>query len=297
MIIDKSRDSVGVIGLGIMGGAFARNMLRDGWRVAGTDIDQTRCAELARDGVTICPSATAVAQACPVVLTSLPTPQALATVAAELVSADLPARVFVELSTFTLDDKQAYERTLAAKGHTVLDCPVSGTGAQAAGRDLIIYASGDAGVIDGLAELFASFSRGLYSVGGYGNGSRMKYVANHLVAIHNVASAEALLLAEKAGLDLDIVLDCIGNGAGTSRMFEMRGPMMAADSYKPASMKMVNWMKDMSVIGAYARQLGSPTPLFDATVPIYEKAMAQGRREEDTASVFGVMAGRPVKPS
>ena len=123
----------------------------------------------------------------------------------------------------------------------------------------------------------------------------MKFIANHLVAIHNVATAEALIMAERAGLDLPTVVRCIGDGAGSSRMLQMRGPLMAESRYTPATMKMVNWMKDMDAIGGFARGLGAPTPLFDATRPIYDKAMAEGRTEEDTAAVFAVMGGKGGK--
>lgn len=179
---------------------------------------------------------------------------------------------------------------MSAAGHSVLDCPVSGTGAQAENRDLVLYPSGDRKVIASLKEVFAGFTRGWYDVGAYGNGSRMKFIANHLVAIHNVASAEAMLLAERAGLDLNTVVACIGDGAGASRMFQMRAPLMADGRYVPATMKMINWMKDMDAIGGFARDVGSPTPLFDATRPIYEAAIAEGRLEEDTAAVFPVLA-------
>jgi L-threonate 2-dehydrogenase len=123
----------------------------------------------------------------------------------------------------------------------------------------------------------------------------MKYIANHLVAIHNVASAEAMILAEKAGLDLDVVTKCIGDGAGASRMFQMRAPLMTHGNYKPATMKMSIWKKDMETIGAFAKSLGVATPIFDATKPIYDKGLAEGRDDEDTAAVFSVMGGKGKK--
>lgn len=295
MSIAKDRDQVGIIGLGIMGGAFARNLVASGWRVIGFDVSAGRCVELEAAGVTIAANAADVARQASVVMTSLPYVKALDTVAAELAGAGLEPKVILEMSTFPLDDKLRFEKTLSAAGHTVLDCPVSGTGAQAAVKDLVLYPSGDSAAIASLGDMFAGFTRGAYDCGAFGNGSRMKFIANHLVAIHNVATAEAMLMAEKAGLELDTVVRCIGDGAGSSRMLQMRAPLMAEDRYKPATMKMVNWMKDMDAIGGFARALDTPTPLFDATRPIYEKAMAQGRDEEDTAAVFAVMGGKGKK--
>ncbi len=247
---------------------------------------------LADKGVAIAAGAQDVAARSAVVMTSLPTLKALRAVAAELAGHTAHTRIVMEMSTVPLADKLAFGDIVAKAGHTVIDCPVSGTGAQAAVRDLILYPSGDSAAIASLADMFAGFSRGWYDVGAYGNGTRMKFLANHLVAIHNVATAEALLLAEKAGLDLDTVVECIGNGAGASRMFQMRGPLMAHAAYTPATMKMVNWMKDMDAIEGFARDLGVATPMFDLTRPLYEKAMADGRDDEDTAAVFAAIGGK-----
>jgi 3-hydroxyisobutyrate dehydrogenase-like beta-hydroxyacid dehydrogenase len=171
----------------------------------------------------------------------------------------------------------------------MLDCPVSGTGAQAKVKDLVIYASGERNAIRRLRSLFAAFARSTHDLGAFGNGSRMKYVANLLVAINNVASAEAMVLGLKAGLDARTIFDMVRMGAANSRVFELRAPMMVTDRYDHPSMKVMLWQKDMSVIGAFARELGCPTPLFDATVPIYDRALRTGHAEHDTASVCAVL--------
>ena len=108
----------------------------------------------------------------------------------------------------------------------MLDCPLSGTGAQARTKDLVVYASGDAQAIQGLMPVFADFSRQAHDLGAFGNGMKMKFVANLLVAIHNVASAEAMVLGMKAGLDPAQIFKLIQSGAGNSRVFELRAPMM-----------------------------------------------------------------------
>ena len=292
MSITKSKDTVGIVGLGIMGGAFAKNLAAAGWSIVGYDVSKDRCAEMAKLGVTIAPSVAAVVEQAAVVMTSLPSLKAIDQVAAEIAAAKAPPRIVMEMSTIPLEDKERFGKTVSAAGHTPIDCPVSGTGAQAETKDLVLYPSGDTKAIAELAAMIADFTRGYYDVGAYGNGSKMKYIANHLVAIHNVASAEAMILAEKAGLDLDVVTKCIGDGAGASRMFQMRAPLMTHGNYKPATMKMVIWKKDMETIGAFAKNLGVATPIFDATKPIYDKGLAQGRDDEDTAAVFSVMGGK-----
>ena len=281
--------TVGIIGLGIMGGAIARNLVERGWAVVGFDTEPARRSELALAGVTIVDGAIAVASRASVIMTSLPNADAAHAVATEIASCGQPARDVIELSTFTIADKMRFKSILEAAGHIALDCPLSGTGAQAAVRDLVVYASGDTTAIARCTELFADFAKQSADLGDYGNGSRMKFVANHLVAIHNVASAEAMLLAERAGLDLKQVIEMIAPGAGGSRMFQMRAPMMANRLYEPATMRISTWKKDMAIIAEFAGELGCETPLFTMTQPVYTQAMAMGLGNQDTAAVFEVL--------
>ena len=272
-----------------MGGSYAKNLAAAGWQVKGYDISAQAKRAATRAGVEIAADVATLAAAVPTIITSLPSPAALDATVAALTAAKLPPRVIIETSTFTLDDKERAERALSKAGHVVLDCPVSGTGSQAAVKDIAVYASGDTRAIGKLRPLFADFSRVAFDVGPFGNGSRMKYVANLLVTIHNVASAEAIVLGMKSGLDPQMVYDLISAGVGKSRVFEVRGPMMVKNDYKNVSMSVKLYHKDISVIGDHATKLGVPTPLFDASLPIYASAMSLGYGGQDTASVCAVL--------
>jgi L-threonate 2-dehydrogenase len=284
-----AKGTVGIVGLGIMGGAFAQNLVKAGWRVIGYDIDAARCRALAKAGVEITHDARELAAKAPTIITSLPKPAALDATVKAILAAKTAPRVIVEASTFTIDDKVRAERALRKGGHIMLDCPMSGTGAQAKVKDLVAYASGDSKTIRKLRPLFAGFTRAMHDLGAFGNGSRMKYVANLLVAINNVASAEAMVLGLKAGLDPQVIFEMVTAGAGNSRVFELRAPMMVKDRYDDASMKISVWQKDMDVIGQFARQIGVRTPMFDAAAPVYTKAMRSGHAEHDTAAVCAVL--------
>ena len=285
----KTKGTVGVIGLGIMGGSFAKNLVAAGWRVIGYDISAAARREAQRAGVELTNSAAEVAAAAPIILTSLPKPQALMDTARKIAAAKLKGKIVAEMSTFTISDKEKAERVLRKAGHTVIDCPVSGTGSQAKNRDLVFYASGDSKAIARLRPVLMGFGRHTFDVGEFGNGSRMKYVANLLVAINNVASAEAMVLGMKAGLDPQMIVDLITAGAGNSRVFELRAPMMAKGRYDDVTMKISVWDKDMHVIGDYARKIRVPTPIFNATKGIYLKAMKSGFGNSDTAAVCAVL--------
>ena len=280
---------VGVIGLGIMGGSFATNLVAAGWRVVGYDIAPDRRRAMARAGVELAADAADVVRKAKIIITSLPNPKALAATVAAIIKAKVPRRVIVEASTFTLEDKSRAEAALRKAGHVMLDCPMSGTGAQAKVRDLVVYASGGSAEIKKLKPVFAGFTRAVHDVGAFGNGSRMKYVANLLVAIHNVASAEAMVLGMKSGLPPQLIFDLIKTGAGNSRVFELRAPMMVKNNYDEATMKMSVWQKDMDVIGGFAREIGVPTPMFDASSCIYTKARRSGHDDHDTAAVCAVL--------
>jgi len=197
--------------------------------------------------------------------------------------------VVVETSTLPIEEKEKARDTLKRKGITLLDCPLSGTGAQAKTKDLVVFASGERKAFDLAKNIFPGFSRSHYYLGAFGNGSRMKFVANLLVAIHNVSAAEAFVLGMKAGLPAKTIFEVIENSAGSSRMFQVRGPQMVKGRYDGAGIAVGLFQKDMKIIGEFAARIGAPTSLFNASAAIYNAAMAQGHGGDDTASVCAVL--------
>lgn len=283
---------VGILGLGIMGSAMAANLVRAGFQVVGYD-PLAACRNRHRKaGGIVAKTVGEVAGAAKVVITSLPSAKALLQLAKQLAKAKQPRQIIVETSTLPITVKEAARKHLAAVGITLLDCPLSGTGAQARVKDLIVYGSGTQAAFKRTIPVLNGFSRGHYYVGKFGNGSKMKFAANLLVAIHNVAAAEAVVLARRCGLNPALAVKVLGDGAGSSRMLQVRGPMMARRSYLDATMKVEVWQKDMKIIAEFARRIKSPTPLFSATKAIYNAAMAQGHARQDTASVCAVLERR-----
>jgi len=279
---------VGVVGVGIMGSAIAANLLKKGAAVVGYDIDARRLAGLAAAGGMAAGSASEVAEHAEILLTSLPSAAALAATIEAVLRKPRPGLVIAELSTLPIVVKIDARDRLATAGIAMLDCPLSGTGAQAATGDLAVYASGERAAYDRAAPVFQKFARVSHYLGAFGNGSKMKFVANLLVAIHNVASAEAMVLGMKAGLDPAEIARVIASGAGTSKVFELRAPLMVRGNYGP-TMKIDVWQKDMAVIAEYAASLGVTTPLFTASIPVYNAAQTEGHGGEDTAAVCTVL--------
>ncbi|HET9650721.1 MAG TPA: NAD(P)-dependent oxidoreductase [Usitatibacter sp.] len=280
---------VGVIGLGIMGSAMSANLAKGGIETLGYDVVAERREALATAGGKPLASVREVVRAAPILLTSLPSAEALLEVACEITGQKVAAEVLIETSTLPIAVKEEAHDLLAAQGIVMLDCPLSGTGAQARTKDLAVYASGLKEAYERCIPAFEGFARTHYYLGPFGDGSKMKFLANLLVAIHNISAAEALVLAQKAGLDLDLAVKVLGDGAGASRMLQVRGPMMAKGDYRDATMKVSIWQKDMKIIGEFARSLDCPVPLFNLSGAIYNAAMAQGFAEQDTASVLAVL--------
>jgi 3-hydroxyisobutyrate dehydrogenase-like beta-hydroxyacid dehydrogenase len=257
-----------------MGSAFAR-LLRDaGYDVVAYDTDPARSSPSVRSVADV------VAADPSVVVLSLPSEDALASVARELSG----SFVVAETSTMPLAAKESAREVLRAAGVGMVDCPVSGTGTQAQSGDLIVYASGDDRDLDECEPVLRAFSRAVHRVGPFGAGSKLKYLANLLVAVHNAAAAEMLALAARAGVDPAVALALVADGAGQSRMLEVRGPGMAAGTYPPAATVDV-FRKDMRIITAFAAEAGAATPLLGVAARLYDLASARGLGGEDTAIV------------
>lgn len=290
----SQQNSVGVVGLGLMGGAYTSRMLGAGLTVFGYDTDVAAMDRLVQQGGTACTSPADLASRTELILIALPSESALDAIVSgtECLCDSLgPGSVVCEMGTFPLEAKLRLSESIGRTGAITLDCPVSGTGAQAKIGDLVVYASGDEGALNIARPVLETLGREVRFVGEFGAGMKMKIVANLLVTIHNLAAAEALLLAERSGLDLQMTYDAITAGAGTSRMLEVRGPLMIAESYEPPTMKHDTYMKDLVLILKQARAVGAPAPLMAAALPLYERALSEGRGSEDTASLFSVLKG------
>ena len=282
-------ERIGIIGLGLMGSGYARNLSKAGFEVVGCDIDEARVAALADVGVIGAASPGDVVAQVDRVITSLPVAAAFTEVTAKIAAAGKPV-VVADTSNLMIAEKEVGRLALEAAGSILLDCPVGGTGAQAAQGDVVVFGSGDAAAFAQMRPALERISRVAYHVGGFGAGSTMKYIHNLLVTIHNCSAAEAFVMASKAGLDLQTVYDVISSSVGTSRIFEVRGPRMVAGDYDTnISAKLELLMKTIGCIADQAREIGCPTPLFSLASEIHRSALAQGHGQSDPAVVCNVM--------
>lgn len=279
---------VGIIGLGIMGFAYAGNLRAAGAEVAGADPLPDARDRLAGIGGAAHETVGDWLRDCDLVILSLASAAALRRVTETLAATLCPGQVVLETGTFALADKQAAHDTLAAAGIPLLDCPVSGTGAQAATGDIVMMASGDSDALTHARPYLAHFTRKVIDAGPFGMGSRLKYVANHAVALHNAAAAETLAYSDALGLDRQTTYDLLTSGAGQSRMSELRMPLMISGTYEPPTASLKMFEKDLSIIGEDLRRLGLAVPLFDVVDALYRTASQCLPETHDTAAVFEV---------
>jgi L-threonate 2-dehydrogenase len=275
---------VGVVGVGIMGSAMASNLLRAGHRVTGFDIDASKTEALADLGLLAVPGPVDVAATSEIVIFSLPSVAALHSVTEELAGSVFPGLLALETGTLPLYDKEQARDRLKESGVELMDVPMSGTGLQAEAAKLVVFASGSRRGFERARPVFDAIGRSSHFLGEFGNGSKMKYIANLLVAVHNLATAEAHVLGIAAGMDPATVQRVMEDGVGSSKIFEIRGPMMVADQYPPAA-RLDIIAKDADLIADFARSVGAPTPLLEAALHVYEDASAAGLGDLDAAAL------------
>ena len=281
---------LGVIGLGIMGSAMGANLIKAGFEVCGFDPSEQALKAFKKVGGQTRSDTQSVAKDAQVLITSLPSAAALLATAHALSAKANKGLIVIETSTLDVEVKRKARDIMQAAGVTLLDCPLSGTGAQAARKDLTVYASGPSKVVDSLSSVFEGFSKAHFNLGEFGNGMNMKLMANLLVAIHNVSTAEALLLGERFGIPVSTAVKVLSDGAGGSRMLQIRGPLMEREGWaKEITMKVEVWQKDMKLISEALNRERVAAPIFNATIAVYNGAMGMGHEKNDTAAVFDVL--------
>src|ERR1700676_3705832 len=241
-----------------MGSAYAGHLIDAGFVTTGFDVADGAAQRFTRRGGTAAATPRAVAANAGVVICALPSAAALQAALFDpdgLAAGAGPGLIVVEASTLPLAVKERARARLAEHGVTLLDAPVSGTGSQAVVKDIVFYVSGERAAYDAAADVLAATARSVRYVGEFGAGSKLKYIANLLVTIHNLSTAEAVVLALKAGVDPALMLEVVGDGAGASRILGVGGAMMVAGRYDEPTMKLEVYQKDIEIIAAFASEI------------------------------------------
>jgi putative dehydrogenase len=280
---------IGMIGLGRTGLPIAINLIARGHAVRG--VRRGAGDELVRAGGDMARTPRELAQASRLILSCLPSVDALDAVMASLLPALGPDHVIVELGSFPLAIKQAYRDQVAARGARFVDGEISGTPAMTAARASVILLAGDPAACEAARAVCRDASDHVRCVGAFGAATRLKLIANLLVAVHTVAAAEAMLVVERGGIDAATAIDVLGLGAGASTMFRARAPRMAARQFTdPAPGPVAMLAAYLAPIEALADEVGAPVPLFSIAAGLMRDALAAGRGAHDIACVIELLA-------
>ena len=282
--------NIGLIGLGAMGGAYAKHLLKNNFKCFGIDLDKNNIVKFIQLGgqeITYDELFNKVE----IVLTSLPSLNAYKDVLNNLkrLGKNNSKKFILDMNTISIDDKNMFKNEIIGLNIDMLDSPVSGTGAQAWEADLTVFASGSKELIDKCMNIFKAFSKEVINVGSFGNGMKFKILANLLVTIHNTAAAEALRLGELAGLDQDMIFKVLGNSAATSVMLQKRMPLMINKNYEPPTASYNIFLKDVDIIRNFIKDNNVTLPTFEGSAKIYDKAEKTLSKNWDTASVYEVL--------
>ena len=282
--------NIGLIGLGVMGGAYAKHLLKNNFKCFGIDLDKNNILKFIQLGgqeITYDELFNKV----DIVLTSLPSLIAYKDVLNNLkrLGKNNSKKIILDMNTISIDDKNMFKNEINGLNIDMLDSPVSGTGAQAWEADLTVFASGSKELIDKCMNIFKAFSKEVIDVGSFGNGMKFKILANLLVTIHNTAAAEALRLGELAGLDQDMIYKVLGNSAATSVMLQKRMPLMINKNYEPPTASFNIFLKDVDIIRNFIKNNKVTLPTFEGSAKIYDKAEKTLSKNWDTASVYEVL--------
>jgi 3-hydroxyisobutyrate dehydrogenase-like beta-hydroxyacid dehydrogenase len=287
-------ETVGLVGVGKIGLPIAENLIKSGYRVLG--YRRSSLAEFEKTGGIPARSPAEIGAQADIVFSCLPSSQALEDVMqgpTGLVKSARPGQIIVELGSYPVPEKERHVAPLAAKGAMFLDGEVSGTPGMVSARKAVIYLAGDEEACAKAERFVRGFADSCLYFGPFGAASRVKLVNNLLVSIHIAATAEAMTLGLRAGVDVDLMIKAITTGSGGSTQFGIRAPWMAQRRFLPPQGTAGALQHYFDMIGEFADSVGVATPMLDRAVELYDKFMEMGFGEKDVAAMVDVIAALP----
>ena len=280
--------TIGSIGLGAMGGSYAKFLIEDNYTVYGVDPDTQNAEIFTSLGGLLLNNISDLVDKSNVIILSLPTVPIFKEVINEIEvnGKSNESKILIDMNTISLDDKIETKNKLEKLNISMVDAPVSGTGAQAKVKDIVVMSSGSKSIVDECDGIFRTFSKQNIYVGDFGNGIKFKILANLLVTVHNTVTAEALLLGQKVGLEEKMIYEVLNAGAATSVMLDKRMPLMINKNYEPATASMRIFLKDIDVITDYLKSNNISSPTFEAAANLYNQSRENIPITYDTAAIY-----------
>src|SRR3984957_11503597 len=288
--------TIGIVGVGKIGFSVSENIIKSGPPAVGSR--RSSLAEFEKLGGVPARSAADVGAQADIVLSCLPSTEALDDVVhgpRGLIHSARPGQIVIELGSHPVPDKKRQIEPLAQKGAIFIDGEVSGTPGMVSARKGVVYLAGDAAACKKIESVVAGFADSCLYFGEFGAASRVKLVNNLLVAINIAATAEAMALGLKAGVDVPLLIKAIATGSGGSTQFGIRAPWMAERRFQPVQGPVPALQHYFGMIGDFADSVGVATPLLDCVAPLYERFVAMGLGDNDVAAMVDVIGALPRK--
>jgi 3-hydroxyisobutyrate dehydrogenase-like beta-hydroxyacid dehydrogenase len=288
-------ETVGFIGVGKIGLPVCENLIKSGYKVLG--YRRGSLADFEKAGGTPAKSPADIGAQCNVVFSCVPTAEAMDEVVNGpngLIHSARPSQIVVELGSHAVPDKERQVAPLAKKGAAYLDGEVSGTPGMVSARKAVIYLGGDAEAAKRVEPFIKGFADMCLYFGPFGAASKVKLVNNLLVAINIAATAEAMTLGLKAGVDVDLMIKAVASGSGGSTQFGIRAPWMAQRKFQPVQGAASQLFHYFDLIGDWADSTNTATPMLNRAIEVYKKCVEMGLGDShDVAVLVDVIKSMP----
>ena len=278
---------IGSIGLGNIGEPMAINLIQSGYSVIGFDVIEK--PKFVSAGGLQAKTIEELSKQTDLIVQSLPTVQALETTVDELIEFGRSGQIIIELSSYPLKNKKLQASRLAEHGITMLDCEISGLPFMVEDRSATIFQSGDQATIESIQVVFEAMTNKRINLGKFGAATKMKLLANMMVAIHNSVAGEVLNLAQKADIDLDEAIEALSKSAAGSVTFSNKAPIMITREFESGAGPFRHMFNYLRRVSGLAKDVGASTPLLNTIHQYYEKAEAEGRADQDIAAIIEML--------
>jgi 3-hydroxyisobutyrate dehydrogenase-like beta-hydroxyacid dehydrogenase len=286
----SSAPPIGLIGLGLMGGAFASRLLSAGFAVIGCDIDASCRAALARQGGKSVTAAGEVLRSCERVILSLPSHREVGQVIAAADGALHPGHIIIDTTTGDPEHSGMLAGELAGRGVTYLDATISGNSAQVREGTAVVMVGGDPNAFAACGDVLAKLGCESFHTGPSGSGAKMKLVTNLVLGLNRAALAEGLALGETIGLDAGLTLRVMRRSPAYSRAMDVKGEKMIHSEFSPDA-RLSQHLKDVRLMLEMGAQAGLPMTLSAAHCKVLEEAEAAGLGALDNSALIQVLRG------
>ncbi|EEF41062.1 3-hydroxyisobutyrate dehydrogenase, putative [Ricinus communis] len=285
---DGSSTRVGFLGMGIMGTPMTQNLIKAGCDVTVWNRTKSKCDPLISLGAKYRPSPEEVAAASDVTFAMLADPESAVEVACGKNGAAGgmgPGKGYVDVSTVDGGTSKLIGGHIKATGASFLEAPVSGSKKPAEDGQLIFLTAGDKPLYEIVAPFLDIMGKSRFYLGDVGNGAAMKLVVNMIMGSMMATFSEGILLGEKVGLDPNVIVEVVSQGAISAPMYSMKGPSMIKSIY-PTAFPLKHQQKDLRLALGLAESVSQPTPIAAAANELYKVAKSHGLSDSDFSAVI-----------